>query len=66
MILQGFYHKVQFLKIHRHSKILLEMLLKLEIEFEKKFLDDFLPCSKKKKKEFQRLVRTHLNGAKTQ
>lgn len=41
------------------------MLLKLEIEFEKKFLDDFLPCSKKKK-EFQRLVRTHLNGAKTQ
>lgn len=40
------------------------MFLKLETEFEKKFLDDFLTCSKKK--EFQRLVRTHLNGAKTQ
>lgn len=61
--LQGFYHKVQFLKIHRHSKILLEMFLKIEIEFWKNFLMTFCLVAKKK---FQRLVRTHLNGAKTQ
>lgn len=40
------------------------MFLKLEIEYEKKFWMTF--CLVSKKKEFQRLVRTHLNGAKTQ